>query len=137
MTVRLKALCAAAFVLGFALPPPLFAEEGITLEACRAYALARAPGLERQRLSYSNRVESVVIAKAKYDPVLTVRRGWEDEDDPGRTTGSVSQTLPADLRADFSARYEERDGEAFTCRSTGRRSRRPSRPTRSARNSGG
>lgn len=118
------AFFAALFCLAFAArsgepetTDPMFPEpmslEPMSLEACRAFALARSPELERQRLSYSNRVESVEIARAKYDPVLTVRRSWEDTDDPGRTTGTVRQTLPADLRAEFSARTEERNGESF------------------------
>ena len=86
--------------------------EPLSLEVCRAYARANSPSLERQRLTYSNRVESVTIAKTKFDPVLSLRRSWEDTDDPGRTTGTVRQTLPADLQAEFSARTEERDGES-------------------------
>jgi outer membrane protein TolC len=88
--------------------------EVMSLQDVKTYAIQHAPGLQRQRLTYSNRVESVVIAKAKYDPVLSVRRGWEEENDPGRTVGTVRQTLPADLDAQFSAQIEERNGEEFT-----------------------
>lgn len=88
--------------------------EPLTLEEAHAFALRHAPSLELQRLSYSNLVESVEIARATYDPVFRVRRSWRDEDDPRRTTGSVTQTLPADLEAQFSARHQEASGGDLT-----------------------
>lgn len=87
--------------------------EPLSLEDYQIFALEYAPGLARQRLTYSNLVESVEIAKARYDPVFQVRRGWQETDDPGRTTGTISQTLPADLDARLTARTEDRNGDEF------------------------
>ncbi|MDA3874705.1 MAG: TolC family protein [Kiritimatiellae bacterium] len=87
--------------------------EPLSLADYQAFALEYAPGLARQHLAYSNLVESVEVAKAAYDPVFQVRRGWQETDAPGRTTGSISQTLPADLNARLTARTEERAGDEF------------------------
>jgi outer membrane protein TolC len=87
--------------------------EPLSLSDYQAFALEYAPGLARQRLAYANLVEAVEVAKARYDPVFQVRRGWQETDDPGRTTGTITQTLPADLNARLTARTEERGGDAF------------------------
>jgi len=95
----------------------LFAEEEpetLSLSASRDYALQYSPTLERQRLTLSNRVDSVIRARSIFDPVFQVSREWRDEDDPGRGTAQIRQTLPADIQATLSARYEEEDGAGFT-----------------------
>jgi len=99
---------------GRAQPSGADLEEVLSLEECLAYAHRNAPGLNLQRLSYSNVVEAVQIARATYDPVFRVRRGWQSEDDPNRTTGSVSQTLPAELDAQFTARHQDSGGNELT-----------------------
>lgn len=81
--------------------------EPLSLETIQEYALANAPSLERQRLTYTNLVHAVEIARAKYDPVFTVRRDWRDSSDNQRSEGSVSQTLPADLELQASATLQE------------------------------
>lgn len=89
-------------------------EEALSLSASKAYALQNAPALKRQRLTLSNRVDAVIRARSVFDPVFQVNREWRDEDDPGRSTARINQTLPADVRATLSARYEEEDGGGFT-----------------------
>lgn len=101
----------------FLILPPSFAEEQIepmTLEACKQFAVSFSPSLARQRLTYSNLVESVHIAKSIYDPVLRVSRSWQNENDPKRTNASIRQQFPAELQSTVSARLEERNGEEFT-----------------------
>ncbi|MEX2606936.1 MAG: TolC family protein [Kiritimatiellia bacterium] len=108
--------CHSLILLAFLFTGFLSAEEEVeplSLSDYQIFALEHAPGLARQRLAYSNLVESVEIARAAYDPVFQVRRAWQETDDPGRTTGSISQTLPADLNARLTARTEERAGDEF------------------------
>jgi outer membrane protein TolC len=97
--------------------PVAFAAEQIapmSLDVCQDFALEFSPSLGKQRLNYSNLVESVAIAKSIYDPVLRVSRTWENEDDPKRTVASIRQQLPAQLQTTITARQEERNGEEFT-----------------------
>lgn len=86
----------------------------LTLEDLQQFADQFAPDLAQQRLTYSNLVESVTIARTKYDPNFQLRRGWEETDDPERTTGTITQTLPSDLDVRFTARNETRDDDDFT-----------------------
>lgn len=78
-----------------------------SLEALQDYALNHAPALERQRLSYQNLIEAVTIARTRFDPVFTARQEWDDEDGAGRTSGSVRQTLPADLELSATASVQD------------------------------
>ncbi len=77
------------------------------IEEVRAYTLLHAPSLLQQRLAYSNVVENVVIARSRFDPTFRARREWKDQEDPGRSALSVSQTLPADFEAELASAYEE------------------------------
>jgi outer membrane protein TolC len=88
--------------------------EPLNLSQLQSIAYEFSPDLARQRLSFSNIVESVTIARTKYDPSFTVRRSWEENNDPERTTGSISQTLPADLDLRFTARNQLQGGEEVT-----------------------
>jgi outer membrane protein TolC len=88
--------------------------EPFSLPELQAFADEFSPELSRQRLAYSNLVESVLIAKTKYDPRFQIRRGWQETDDPERTTGTISQTLPADLDVRLTARNETRNDEDLT-----------------------
>ncbi|MGA0333710.1 MAG: TolC family protein [Kiritimatiellia bacterium] len=88
--------------------------EPLKLEDCQALAREFSPQLARQRLTYSNLVESVYVAKAIYDPSLQIRRSWEEEQDPKRYTATLRQQLPADLDTTLTARQEERNGETFS-----------------------
>jgi len=97
---------------------PLFAAdeepEPLTLQQCQQLAVEFSPALAQHRLTYSNLVESVVVAKAIYDPTLQVRRSWEQEEDPNRYAAVLRQQLPADLEASLTARLEQRNGEDYT-----------------------
>ncbi len=104
-------ICTSVFFL------PLCADEEpetLSLSDSIRYAMQNAPGLEQQRLTLSNRVDAVVRARSVFDPVFRVSREWRDEDDPGRGSAQIQQTLPADIRATLSARYEEEDGAGFS-----------------------
>jgi len=108
------------FLIGLSIgliQPVVFSEEQVapmSLDVCQDFALEFAPSLGKQRLNYSNLVESVAIAKSIYDPVLRVSRTWENEDDPKRTVASIRQQLPAEVQTTITARQEERNGEEFT-----------------------
>jgi outer membrane protein TolC len=84
--------------------------ESLNVDQTRAYALRHAPSLAKQRLTASNLVENIVIARSKFDPLFTLRRNWSDEEDPGLSSGSIRQTLPADLDVTLSSSYEEDSG---------------------------
>lgn len=71
------------------------------------YALTHAPGLARQRLAYENLIEAVTIARTQFDPVFSARQEWQEGEDTGRTAGTITQTLPADL--DLSATASRQD----------------------------
>jgi len=88
--------------------------EPFSLIELQEFAETFSPNLAQQRLAYSNLVESVTIAKTKYDPVFQLRRGWQETDDPERTTGNINQTLPADLNLRLTARNETRNEEDIT-----------------------
>lgn len=109
------------FLILLGAAPGLFAETEtaetvapMTLADCQAFAERFAPSLARQRLTYSNLVESVTIAQTIYEPVFQLRRAWADEEDPKRYAGSVRQQLPAELQTTLSARQEEQNGEQFS-----------------------
>jgi outer membrane protein TolC len=85
----------------------LFEEKVWGLQELQAYALDNAPALERQRLGYQNLIEAVTIARTKFDPVFTARQEWQDDGTSGRTSGSVRQTLPADLQLTASASVQD------------------------------
>jgi outer membrane protein TolC len=86
----------------------------MTLAECQAFAREFSPSLERQRLTYSNLVESVTIAQTIYEPVMQLRWAWADEEDPKRYSGSIRQQLPAELQTTLTARQEEQNGEQFS-----------------------
>lgn len=114
----LKSLFTACFIFAICSPLLPAAEEEtiapMTLEACQAFAQTFSPSLARQRLTYSNLVESVTIAHTLYEPVVQLRRAWADEEDPKRTSGSIRQELPAQLITTLTARQEEQNGDRFT-----------------------
>lgn len=78
-----------------------------SLRDLQTYALENAPALARQRLGYRNLIEAVTIARTKFDPVFTARQEWQDDGTSGRTSGSVRQTLPADLQLTASASVQD------------------------------
>ena len=82
----------------------------LTLSEIQAFAVEHAPGLERQRLGYTNLVAAVEIAKARFDPVVNASREWRESTDTHRTEGSVRQIFPADLDARASATLQETPG---------------------------
>ncbi|MDF3127977.1 TolC family protein [Kiritimatiellaeota bacterium B1221] len=88
--------------------------EPMTLQDCQLIALKFSPSLARQRLSYSNLVESVSVAKSIYDPSLQIRRAWEKEEDPKQTRATLTQQLPAQLDSSLSARQYESNGEEYS-----------------------
>lgn len=88
--------------------------EPLELSELQAFAYQYSPQLSRQRLTYSNLVESVTIAETKFDPSFQVQRSWQETNDPERTTGTISQTLPADLGLRFTARNQLQGGEEVT-----------------------
>lgn len=83
--------------------------EPFTLERLQQYALEHAPGLARQRLSFANQEAAVQIARAKFDPTFSARREWSDASEGERTSGSVQQTLPADLNLTGTVTLQERE----------------------------
>jgi len=91
---------------------PAFAREADlwSLERVQAYALEHAPGLARQRIACRNQQQSVEIARAKFDPVFSARREWQDSSDVERTGGGVSQTLPWDLNVNGTVTLQENTG---------------------------
>ena len=109
--IRLFFFCA---VLALLSPASGRDVEPLTLRDLQAFAEQFSPDQTRQRLTYSNLVESVTIGKTKFEPRFQVRRSWQETDDPERTTGTITQTLPADLDLRLTARNETRGGDSFS-----------------------